>query len=308
MMLKWMGVCGAVLLLTVATGTCNALTVSQSIVVQFKHISKANSKLLSDQTGTQSTDQDDSTHTKAFLASSVEWFLTGMLNKVAKVVAEDHVDVDHDDNDEQSESSKFSRLQIYRVAITSHMIGTPMSGSGGSNSNSNNSNNNNYVQAQSRMGNGGGRRQLESYPSTTTYSNNDNTNNNPNLVLVPLYVNMTITGDFAPTDVHSNLEAHEYEELLLHLFNNQGDDLVEKLQDLSAVDVSLFEHVTQIRAVSGSSLGAGSGSMPGSTTTTQQQSHSSLNVKKVALIAAISVGAVGILLLVAVFVKVYTSR
>jgi len=241
------------LALMVTKQTSLADSVSQTVILQLKY-----------GPGTKMPDADtDQYHTKAFFASSVEWFLAGMLSKVG-------------------EESIFSRLKIYRVAINSQAVGKPA----------------NQVTAQSRAGNTGDRSLTESLEkfvvSSTTKSNRLLQS------LLPLYVNMTITGNYAPTSAQPNIDQQELEDVILHLFNDKGGELIEKLHDLT---VPYFKNVTQIRAVSSSSLSASSNSEVVPTEEAKDAYY-----RKVAAISAIVLGAVGMVLIGAIAYKIYRSR
>ena len=241
------------LALMVTKQTSLADSVSQTVILQLKY-----------GPGTKMPDADtDQYHTKAFFASSVEWFLAGMLSKVG-------------------EESIFSRLKIYRVAINSQAVGKPA----------------NQVTAQSRAGNTGDRSLTESLEkfvvSSTTKSNRLLQS------LLPLYVNMTITGNYASTSAQPNIDQQELEDVILHLFNDKGGELIEKLHDLT---VPYFKNVTQIRAVSSSSLSASSNSEVVPTEEAKDAYY-----RKVAAISAIVLGAVGMVLIGAIAYKIYRSR
>lgn len=123
-------------------------------------------------------------------------------------------------------------------------------------------------------------------------------------ILCPLYVNMTIYGEYKPEQRKKDLiDSDEYQQVLLQLFLDYKDELAGSLRDL--VHIPYFSHVTTINAIASSALETQAKMVLDAMQDKQQKMKEK---KLTAAITFMSIGGVGVLLLLIVSVKIISSR
>lgn len=120
----------------------------------------------------------------------------------------------------------------------------------------------------------------------------------------PLYVNMTISGEYTPVQRKKDLiDSEEYQQVLLQLFLDYQGELAGSLRDL--VHIPYFGYVTAITAIASSVLETQAKTVLDS----MEQKQQKMKEKKLtAAITFMSIGGVGVLLLLIISVKVVSSR